>query len=122
MRHLRRHADALAQRGVRVNCFADVHGVCAHLAHFGVGVGHAGDDAGVKRRCGQLFVALQFTGNHFGGHMRFVYRFVRQHGLADDIANGEDVRHIGTHLDIDVDEAAVCDGNAGFVGGDNSKQ
>ena len=31
MRHLRRHANAFAQRGVRVDGFADVHGVCAHL-------------------------------------------------------------------------------------------
>ena len=31
MRHLSRHADALAQRGVGVDGFADVHGVCAHL-------------------------------------------------------------------------------------------
>ena len=31
MRHFCRHADAFAQRGVWVNGFADVHGVCAHL-------------------------------------------------------------------------------------------
>ena len=31
MRHLRRHADALAQRKVRVDGFADGHSVCAHL-------------------------------------------------------------------------------------------
>ena len=31
MRHFRRHADALAQRGVGVDGFADVHCVCAHL-------------------------------------------------------------------------------------------
>ena len=31
MRHLSRHADAFAQRGVWVDGFADVHGVCAHL-------------------------------------------------------------------------------------------
>ena len=31
MRHFRRHADALAQRGVGVDGFADVHSVCAHL-------------------------------------------------------------------------------------------
>jgi hypothetical protein len=30
MRHLGRHADALAQRGMRVYGFADVHRVCAH--------------------------------------------------------------------------------------------
>ena len=31
MRHFRSHADAFAQCGVRVNGFADVHGVSAHL-------------------------------------------------------------------------------------------
>ena len=31
VRHLRRHADAFAQRGVRVDGFADVHGVCANF-------------------------------------------------------------------------------------------
>ena len=31
MRNLRRHANALTQRGVRVDRLADVHGICAHL-------------------------------------------------------------------------------------------
>ena len=31
MRNLRRHADALAQRGVRVNRLADVDGIRTHL-------------------------------------------------------------------------------------------
>ena len=31
MRHLRSHADAFAERGVRVDGFADVNRVCAHL-------------------------------------------------------------------------------------------
>jgi len=31
MRHFCRHADALAQRGMRVDGFADVHRVGAHL-------------------------------------------------------------------------------------------
>ena len=31
MRHFRRHADALTQRWVRVNCFADVYRICAHF-------------------------------------------------------------------------------------------
>ena len=31
MRNLRRHADALAKRGVRVNGLANVHRVGAHL-------------------------------------------------------------------------------------------
>ena len=31
VRDFRRHANALAQRGMRVNGFADVHSICAHL-------------------------------------------------------------------------------------------
>ena len=31
MRHFCRHADAFAQRGVRVNGLADIDGVCTHL-------------------------------------------------------------------------------------------
>ena len=39
--------------------------------------------------------------------MRLVYRLVRQHGLADDVADGEDVGRVGAHL-------AVC-GDDGFT-------
>ncbi len=31
MRHLRRHANGLPKRGMRVNRLADVDGVCTHL-------------------------------------------------------------------------------------------
>ena len=31
MRHFRRHADAFAQRRMRVNRLADVHRICTHL-------------------------------------------------------------------------------------------
>jgi hypothetical protein len=37
---------------------------------------------------------------------------VRQHGLAHDVANGEDVRHVGAHLNVDVDEATVGNDDA----------
>jgi hypothetical protein len=33
--------------------------------------------------------------------MGLVHRLVRQHRLADDVADGEDVRHIGAHLHVD---------------------
>ena len=39
--------------------------------------------------------------------MRPLHRLVRQHGLAHDVADGEDVGHVGSHLDADVDEAVV---------------
>ena len=51
---------------------------------------------------------MQFTGDHFSGHMRFMHGLVRQHGLADDVANGEDMGHVGAHLNVDVDEASVA--------------
>jgi hypothetical protein len=50
--------------------------------------------------------------------MRFVHRLVRQHGLADDVADGKDVRHVGAHLHVHRDEAAVGHGHAGLVGAD----
>ena len=37
---------------------------------------------------------------------------------ADDVADGEDVRHVGAHLRIDVDETAVGDDDAGLLGAD----
>jgi len=74
MRHLSRNADAFAQRGVGVNGFADVHGICAHLngqRHLAnhvarVGVDHAAAQnlavamrfgAVVKQQLGHAFVA-----------------------------------------------------------------
>jgi hypothetical protein len=71
----------------------------------------------LKAAAGQLFVALQFTGNHFGRHMRFMHRLVCQHGLAHNVAYSEDVRHVGAHLNIDVDEATLGHRHAGLLGG-----
>ena len=31
--------------------------------------------------------------------------------MAHDVADGKDVRHVGAHLDVNVDEATVCDGH-----------
>jgi hypothetical protein len=58
------------------------------------------------------------AGGDFGRHVGFMHRLVGQHGLADDVADGEDVRHVGAHLGIDRDEAAVGDDHAGLVGAD----
>ena len=41
-----------------------------------------------------------------------------QHGLADDVADGEDVLHVRAHLLVDGDEAALVDLHAGGVGAD----
>ena len=68
MSHFRSHADALAQRGVRVDGFADVDGICAHLnghRHFanhvaGVGADHAAaQDLAVTMRFWR-FIKQQF--------------------------------------------------------------
>ena len=45
-----------------------------------------------------------------------MHRLVRQHGLAHDVADGEDLGHIGAHLDVHIDGAAVCDGHTRLVG------
>ena len=37
------------------------------------------------------------------------------HGLADDIAHEENVRHVGAHLNIDVDKVTLRNGHTGFV-------
>ena len=90
----------------------------ANPGHFGVGVGHGWNDAGVKRGGSQLLIALQFTCDDFCRYVRLMHRLVRQHGLAHNVADGEDVGHVGAHLDVDVDEAAVRHRHAGLVGGD----
>src|SRR2546423_15374033 len=43
---------------------------------------------------------------------------MRQHRLADDIADGVDVRHVGAHLIVGRDESAVGHHDAGLVGAD----
>ena len=63
------------------------------------GKGHAAYGAGIEGSGGQLLAALHFTGNHFGGDLRVVHRHVRQLGLAHDVADDEDVGHLGAHLD-----------------------
>ena len=47
------------------------------------------------------------TRGHFGGHLAFVHRLVRQHRRRGDVADGEDVRHVGAHLLVDRNEAAL---------------
>src|SRR5271154_894048 len=44
--------------------------------------------------------------------------FVGEHRLADDVADGEDMRNIGAHLAIDRDEAALVDSHASRLGAD----
>ena len=90
----------------------------AHPSQLGVGVGHAGDHAGIESRARQIGAAQQFARHHLGRHVRLVHRLVRQHRLADHVADGEDVGHVAAHLRIDFDEAAPVHGHAGALGGD----
>ena len=82
----------------------------AHPGHFGVGVGDRGNGAGIEGRL--------VAGDHFRRHLAFVHRLVRQHGLADDVADGEDVRHVGALLLVHRDEALLVDLDAGVLGTD----
>ena len=50
--------------------------------------------------------------------MRLVHGLVREHRLADDVADREDVRHVGAHLLVDGDEAAVAHRDARLLGAD----
>ena len=52
------------------------------------------------------------TGNDFRRHLGFVRRLVREHRLPDDVADGEDVRHVRALLPVDGDEAALVDHDA----------
>src|SRR5262249_54439274 len=50
---------------------------------------------------------------HLCRELPFVAGLVRQHGLADDVADGIDVRHVGAHLPIYRDIPALVDQHAG---------
>lgn len=56
------------------------------------------------------------AGDNFCGNVAFVHAFVRQHRLTDDVADSEDVRHVGAQLFVDVDEATLVNFNTGFAG------
>ena len=57
-------------------------------------------------------------GTHLGGHLALVRRLVREHGLADDVADGEDVRHVGALLFVHGYEAVLVYVNARLVRAD----
>ena len=77
---------------------------------FRVGIGDRGDRLGVERG----FVAA----GDFRRDLALVRRLVGEHRLADDVADGEDVRHVGAHLLVDRDEAALVDRDARRLGAD----
>ena len=55
---------------------------------------------------------------NFGRDLALVHGLVGEHGLTDDVADGKDMRHIGSHLLVDRDEAARIDRHTGLVGVD----
>ena len=65
----------------------------ARPGDFRIGVSNRGDGLGVKRG----FVSAR----DFRRDLGLVRGLMRQHRLADDVADGEDVRHIGAHLAVD---------------------
>src|SRR5690606_25392328 len=80
----------------------------ADPGNLGVGVGDRRNHARIEKAF--------LPGDDFGGDVGLVHRLVRQHGLADDVADGVDVRHVGAHLLVDLDEATVGNLHAGLVG------
>ena len=77
---------------------------------FGIRVRDRGNDARVEE-------AL-LPRRDFGRDLAFVARLVREHRLADDVADREDVRHVRAHLLVDRDEAALVHLDAGALRGD----
>ena len=68
----------------------------------GVGVGHRRDHGGVE-------VAV-VSGGVLRGDLALVGGLMREHRLADDVADGEDVRHVGALLLVDRDGVHVGGG------------
>ena len=60
---------------------------------FGIGVGDRRDHLGVEEAV--------LARRDLRRHMAFMHRLVRQHRLPDDVADREDVRHVGAHLLVD---------------------
>ena len=72
----------------------------AHPGHFRIGVRH-------RRNHARIEVTLLPRG-HFRRHLRLVHRLVREHRRPARVADREDVRHVGAHLLVDGNEAAVA--------------
>ncbi|MNM47828.1 hypothetical protein D3C81_588020 [compost metagenome] len=77
--------------------------------HFRVRVGDRRDHLDVEVRL--------LAGSRFRCNVGFMHGLVRQHRLAHQVADGEDVRHVGAHLAVDVDETAIRHLHARLVGG-----
>lgn len=98
--------DRAARSGPRENALAVLDALRLALflgqaspRDFRIGIGHRRNLPGVE--VGLLAV------RGFRRHVGLVHGLVRQHRLADDVADRKDVRHVGAHLAVDLDEAAV---------------
>ena len=104
-------------RGPREHRLAELHAPFsgfglgdADPGHFRVCVGDRGDRLGVE--------GGPVPARDFGRNLALVGRLVRQHRLADDVADGEDVMDVGPHLAVDLDEAVLVHGDPRRVGAD----
>src|SRR6516162_8370758 len=70
-----------------------------------VGVRDGGNSPGVEIRT--------LPGRYLGRYLSLVHGLVRQHRRADDVADREDVRHVGELLLVDWNEPALIDDEAG---------
>ncbi len=109
--------DGAARRGPREHRFTvlDALGLALLLGlacpgDLRIGVGH-------RRNLARVEIGVVTSGG-LRRHMRLMHRLVGQHGLADDVADGEDVRDIGAHLVVHRDEPPVGHRHAGLLGGD----
>ena len=73
-----------------------------------IGIGHRRNHTCIK-------ITL-LTRCSLSGDMALVHSFVRKHRLANNIANRENVGHVGPHLSINLDETAVGDHDTRTVG------
>ena len=78
-----------------------------HQASFGIGEHDRRNRARLERHV--------LAGDHLDRDASFVRRLVRQHRLADDVADREDRRLVGPPLLVDDDEAAIVDLDARAV-------
>ncbi len=68
----------------------------ARPGDFRIGVGHGGNAARIERRL--------VSGSDLRGDFGLMAGLVCQHRRTDDIADGKDMRHVGAHLLVDVND------------------
>ena len=69
-----------------------------------------------------LVARISEPGGDFGGDLTFMHSLVREHGLADHVADGENVNLVGAHLSVDRDKPTLVDDNTGILRTDYARQ